>query len=96
MHILKTQRSTKVLIYRNVQIVKSKVLLEPGKDESGIKGPQRCTSRNQCIVNAVIIEINAVIIVINAVIIVITIIINSNTIAINPPIMSRIVLKVFK
>ena len=36
--------------YRNVQIVKSKVLLEPGKDESGIKGPQRCTSRNQCIV----------------------------------------------
>ena len=75
--------------YRNVQIVKSKVLLEPGKDESGIKGPQRCTSRNQCIVNAVII-------VVNAVIIVITIIINSNTIAINPPIMSRIVLKVFK
>ena len=89
MHILETQRSTKVLIYRNVQIVKSKVLLEPGKDESGIKGPQRCTSRNQCIVNAVII-------VINAVIIVITIIINSKTIAINPPIMSRIVLKVFK
>ena len=78
-----------MLIYRNVQIVKSKVLLEPGKGESGIKGPQRCTSRNQCIVNAVII-------VVNAVIIVITIIINSNTIAINPPIMSRIVLKVFK
>ena len=75
--------------YRNVQIVKSKVLLEPGKGESGIKGPQRCTSRNQCIVNAVII-------VVNAVIIVITIIINSNTIAINSPIMSRIVLKVFK
>ena len=78
-----------MLVYRNVQIVRSKVLLDPGKGESGIKGPQRCTSRNQCIVNAVII-------VINAVIIAITIIINSNTIAINPPIMSRIVLKVFK